>query len=79
MLGREWIMPNEWVDVQLGVVIAPRTLQGESNGSVTENEIVTVHLADRSNETVDALAFNSNQISCGRLASLGNGTFENIQ
>ena len=67
-LGRQWILPNEWVDVQLGVVFGPgqRILNVPVNGSVFDDEMVTVHTADGSNRTIRALAVHESSFECSR-------------
>ena len=66
MLGREWIAPNEWVDVQLGVVFGPRSsrMGAEVNGSTVDDGVVTVYMADGSNGTVRARVVNDSHFAC---------------
>ena len=65
-LGREWILPNQWVDVQLGYVVAP------SYGG--HGDRVTVHMADGSNQTVNAHPLEAGHDACEDLMNLGRGS-----
>ena len=49
-LGRAWIGPHDWVDVQFGSVLGPRGLG--VNASDFESGNLTVKLADGTNQTV---------------------------
>lgn len=78
-LGREWILQNEWVDVQFGVVNGPPYLNGVDDKVAVDEGMMTVHLVDGSNRTVVASVLDESQISCGSLARPGNGSLESIQ
>lgn len=83
MIGREWVGPNQWVDVQFGGVFGPEVLRGQGNlssGDVMELEEgkLTVMLADGMNMSVVPSA--SNEVrDCGRLLSLENETVGAIE
>lgn len=69
MIGREWIEPNAWIDVQFGVVIPPSGGDGEYGKTESTGGNVTVLLADGSNRTVVPSLIDGND-TCGRLIGL---------
>lgn len=79
MVGREWVEPNQWVDVQFGVVFGPEMV-GRGWGNFSGGGVVgrgggkvTVLMADGTSRSVDASALN--QVGgCGGMLSLGNET-----
>ena len=75
-LGRAWIEPHNWVDVQFGSVLAPRGLT--INASDVESGNLTVMLADGSNQTVASSMLLGQIGGCGALTGLENGLDANI-
>ena len=79
MIGREWVEPNEWVDVQFGGVSGPEVVKGWGNSSGSDDGVVgrrgelRVILADGTNMSVLPSVFNEVR-GCGGLLNLGNGT-----
>ena len=49
-LGRAWIQPHQWIDIQFGSVLGPRGLA--INASDVRSGGLTVRMADGSNQTV---------------------------
>ncbi len=84
MIGREWVEPNEWVDVQFGGVFGPEVVKSWRNSSSSDDGVVggrgelNVVLADGTNMSVLPSAFNEVR-GCGRLLNLGNGTVGTIE
>ena len=83
MVGREWVEPNEWVDVQFGGVFGPDWLSGwgifsGGDGVVGGGRELRVVLADGTNMTVVPSVFNEVR-GCGGLLNLGNGTTGTIE
>lgn len=82
-MGREWVEPNEWVDVQFGGVWGPEVLSGEGNfsggGRVgVGGGKVTGMLADGTNVSVVASVLDEVG-GCGGLLRLGNETVGSIE
>ena len=74
-LGRAWIGPHDWVDVQFGSVLGPRGLA--INASDVGSGGLTVRMADGSNQTVTSSMLG--QIgNCGPATGLEDGTGANI-
>ncbi|CAD6590900.1 MAG: hypothetical protein ASARMPRED_005098 [Alectoria sarmentosa] len=83
MIGREWVEPNQWVEVQFGGVFGPEAVRGQGNFSGDDGvgfggEELMVMLADGTNVSVVPSAFNEVR-GCGGLLSLGNETAGNIE
>ena len=80
MLGRAWILPNQWVDVQFGVVVGSQVSDGVHNiSTIADDGMVLVQLADGSNRTVLATAVKEDDFTCGKLIGQGNGLSGSIQ
>ena len=86
MIGREWMEPNEWVDVQFGGVFGPKVLGGlglrnfgggNDSGDGAGNRL-RVMMADGTNMSVVPSALNEVR-GCGGLLSFGNGTARTIE
>ncbi|KAL9066246.1 MAG: hypothetical protein Q9161_007703 [Pseudevernia consocians] len=78
MIGREWVEPNEWVDVQFGGVFGPEVLRGWGNFSGGDGVVgggmeLAVMMADGSNVSVVPSVLNEVG-GCGGLLNVGNGT-----
>lgn len=76
MVGREWVEPNQWVDVQFGGVWGPGVVEGQGNSSGGDG--VGVMLADGTNMSIVPSALNEMR-GCGGLLSLSNNTVETIE
>ena len=74
-LGRAYIEPNEWVDVQFGSVLGPR--RWPVNASDAESGGLTMMLADGSNQTF-ASSMLGQVGGCGAVTGLENGFGANI-
>ena len=70
-LGRAWIEPHNWVDVQFGSVLAPRGLF--INASDVGSGNLTVMMADGSNQTVSSSMLLGQIGGCGAVTGLENG------
>ena len=75
--------PNQWVDVQFGVVFGPEAVTGQGNFSGGDwvgggGEELKVMLADGTNVSVVPSAFNEVR-GCGGLLSLENETVGTIE
>lgn len=78
-LGRQWIMPNEWVDVQLGFVIGPPFTNKNRHEIGGQRGRMIVHLADGSNRTAIVPALNASHSTCDTLLGLGAGRLRTIE
>lgn len=83
MIGREWVEPNQWVDVQFGGVFGPEVLKRQGNfsggdGTGGGGKELTVMLADGTNMSVVPAALNEVR-DCGGFLSLGNETIGMIE
>ena len=78
MLGREWIEPNEWVDVQFGIVSAAMGLASLRNAPAIGDKTLTVHLWDGSNRTIVAPAFNESHAPCSSMFELGGSASDKV-
>lgn len=67
VLGRTWVLPNEWVDVQFGVVMRPTGFTESLNVSQKKGPETTVLLADGSNMTLTPSTFDRHGLTCGGL------------
>lgn len=70
MIGRSWIEPNEWIDVQFGVVTGSDSVDGKFGISGADGGNMTVLLADGSTRTLVPSLFERNN-ACGGLDRLG--------
>lgn len=70
VLGRTWVLPNEWVDVQFGVVMRPEGFSEKLNVSEKRGPDMTVLLADGSNMTLTASTSDRHDVACGGLLGL---------
>lgn len=65
-IGRAWVLPNQWVDVQFGVVFGPPSLE---KANVASEEVqrskMRVLLADGSHKTLNTPAINFLNATCG--------------
>ena len=68
-LGREWIMPNEWVDVQTGIILNTAHLQEYHHLPSPEDRSTSVLLADGSR--VNATVIHTSELRCGSITTLG--------
>ena len=75
-LGRAWIEPHNWVDVQFGSVLGPRGLS--INASDVGSGNLTVMMADGSNQTVASSMLLGQIGGCGAVTGLENGLGVNI-
>lgn len=70
-LGRAWIEPHNWVDVQFGAVLGPIGLT--TNASDVGSGNLTVMMADGSNQTVASSMLLGQSGGCGAVTGLENG------
>ena len=74
-LGRAWIGPHDWVDVQFGSVLGPRGFA--INASDFGSGGLTVRMADGSNQTVTSSMLGQSG-NCGAAPGLEDGIGANI-
>lgn len=55
-IGREWILPHQWIDVQVGGIWGPNVgkLKGNASDNVLGAGDLTVFLADGTNMTISS-------------------------
>ena len=70
-LGRAYIEPHEWVDVQFGSVLAPREFA--VNASDVGSGGLTVRMTDGSNQTVASSTLVGQMGDCGAATGFENG------
>ena len=68
-LGREWILPNEWIDVQIGIILNSGHLTDYHDSPLLEERSMSVLLANGSQ--VDASVIHVSQLRCENMSTLG--------
>ena len=79
VIGRAWVTPNEWVDVQFGVINGPPSLDEWMNASEKGGGEMRVLLADGSYRDVVASAFSVNNTACGGSTEYAGGNTRLIE
>lgn len=79
MLGKEWVKPHEWIDVQLGIMLEAPRGAGYRDVSAIDDGMMTMLLADGTHRTVKASEIHETRVGCGNLTVFGGGTVGNIQ
>ena len=77
MIGREWVEPNQWVDVQFAGVFGPEMVGGWGNLSGGGNAVVM--LADGANSSVVLPSVLNEMGGCRGLVDLGDGTIGEVE